>query len=400
MVAEPGPAAAYGAPGRALPLRDIRVVALEQAVAGPLCTRHLADLGAEVIKIERPDGGDFARSYDSAVRGQSAYFAWLNRGKRSVVLDLRSGPDREVLDRLLDRADVFVHNLGPGSVDRLGLDAATIGARWPALVGCAISGYGTDGPFRDRKGFDLLLQGESGLTATTGTPEEPAKVGISIADIAAGMYALAAILAALRDRDRTGRGASIDISMLDCLAEWMTVPAYFAMYQGAPPARSGLRHGSIVPYGPFRVADGSVNLAVQNDRQWGRFCTEVLDRPDLVADPRFATNAARVRHRTELEGLIEARLGGLSRSAVVARLEAADIPFGALNDVDGLVAHEQLAVRGRWFEFASPGGPIRALVPPFGIAGLPLRADPLPGLGDDTAAVIAELDEGPAAGDS
>jgi itaconate CoA-transferase len=386
-------------PRRGLPFADIRVVALEQAVAGPLCTRHLADLGADVVKIERPDGGDFARSYDSAVHGHSAYFAWLNRGKRSVVLDLRASSDRELLVRLVDGADVFVHNLGPGSVARLGFDRETLLARWPALISCAISGYGDTGPYRDRKGFDLLLQGESGLISTTGTPEHEAKVGISIADIAAGMYALSAIMAALRDRDATGIGAQIEISMLDCLAEWMTVPGYYAFYQGAPPKRSGMRHGSIVPYGPYAVSDGYVNLAVQTDAQWVRFCTDVLVRPELIADERFATNQARVQNREALETLIEAALGVELRSAVVARLDRADIPFGDVNDVFGLIDHAQLAARERWFEFASSSGPIRAVVPPFGIAGLPLRADPLPELGEHTESVIAELDQRAQAGE-
>ncbi|MEA2623196.1 MAG: itaconate CoA-transferase [Chloroflexota bacterium] len=378
---------------RPMPLAGVHVVALEQAVAAPLCTRHLADLGADVIKIERPGGGDFARAYDSAVLSQSAYFVWLNRGKRSVTLDVQSDGGRAALDGLLDRADIFVSNLGPGAVGRLGLDEETLARRWPRLISCAISGYGADGPYRDRKGFDLLLQGESGLTATTGTADAPAKVGISIADIAAGMYALSSILAALRDRDASGRGASIDISMLDCLAEWMMVPMYLEMYGGGAPPRSGMRHASIVPYGPFAVADGSVNLAVQTDGQWRRLCASVLDRAALADDPRYATNELRVRNRATLEPLIEGLLAVQEQAEVTARLERADVPFGAVNTVAGLVGHPQLTQRERWFEVDSEGGPVRALIPPFGIRGVPVRAGTIPSAGQHTDEVMDELRE-------
>ncbi|GAC1314865.1 MAG: CaiB/BaiF CoA-transferase family protein [Chloroflexota bacterium] len=294
-----------------LPLTGTRIVALEQAVAAPLCTRHLADLGADVIKVE-PAGGEFARRYDAVVNGQASYFVWLNGGKRSAVLDLKSEAGKTALAALLGTADAFVHNLGPGAVDRLGFGWTSLHARWPALISCAISGYGVDGPYRDRKAFDLLLQGESGVTSITGSAEEGAKVGVSIADIAAGMYALSSIMAALLHRQRTGSGRFIDISMLECLTEWMSAPAYYQRYRGETPARAGLRHNTIVPYGPFRISDGSlVNLAVQNDGQWSRLCAVVLQRAELATHPRFTTNELRVRHRTELEPLIEEILARL-----------------------------------------------------------------------------------------
>jgi itaconate CoA-transferase len=365
-----------------LPLEDVHVVAVEQAVAAPLCTRHLADLGARVTKVERPPNGDFARAYDTVSAGQSAYFVWLNRAKESVVLDLASDRGRAALARLLDDADVLVHNLGPGVLDRLGFGEDVLGTRWPALIRCGISGYGPDGPYRDRKGFDLLLQAESGLMATTGSPEEPAKVGISIADISAGMYALSAILAALRLRDRRGEGARIEISMLDCLAEWMTVPMAWAAADPAAPARVGMRHATIVPYGPFRASDGVVCLAVQNAAQWERLCRQVLGRPDLIDDPAYATNEARVRARDRLEPVIEAITSSLTQAEVEARLTAADVPFGAVNAVADVLRHPQLEARDRWFLADTPTGPVRAVKPPFGIAGMPLRAGAVPALGE------------------
>lgn len=372
------------------PLDGIRVVALEQAVAGPLCTRHLADLGAEVIKVERPEG-DFARRYDTVVLGQSAYFVWLNRGKRSIVLDLAVPDDRALLERLLDTADVFVHNLGPGAVDRLGLGWERASVRWPLLLWASISGYGLDGPYRDRKAFDLLVQGESGVMSVTGSPDQPAKVGISIADISGGLYAFASILAALRLRDQDGRGRRIDVSLLDCLAEWMMAPAYHQMYAGAAPPRTGMRHTTIVPYGPYRCADGHVDLGVQNERQWAAFCEIVLERPELTGDPRFATNEARVRGRAELEAIVEEVLATATRAEVETRLEAADVPFGSLNTVADLVAHPQLAARGRWTEVLTPGGPVRALIPPFGIGGMDPVMAAVPRLDAHGDAVRREL---------
>lgn len=363
-----------------LPLDGVRVVALEQAVAGPLCTRHLADLGADVVKVERPDGGDFARRYDSAVKGQSAYFVWLNRGKRSIALDLARAEDRGVIDALLGRADVFVHNLGPGAVARLGLAWDALHARWPRLISCSISGYGVDGAYRDRKAFDLLLQAESGVMSVTGTADQPVKVGISIADIGGGLYACASILAALRLRDADGEGRSIDISLLDCLAEWMMAPAYHQMYAGQAPPRAGMRHNTIVPYGPYRCGDGYVTLGVQNEGQWERLCDLVLDRPELARDARFATNELRVRDRNELEAIVEEILASATRRDIEEKLAAADVPFGSLNTVADLVAHPQLASRGRWAEVDTPNGAIRALVPPFNIRGAEPRMQRVPGL--------------------
>lgn len=361
-------------------------------MAAPLCTRHLADLGADVVKVERPDGGDFARGYDSVVNGQSAYFVWLNRGKRSVALDLRDAADRAVLEALLDRADVLVHNFGPGAIERLGLGWEALHARRPRIVSCAISGFGEDGPYRDRKSFDLLLQGESGVMSITGTPDGPAKVGISIADIGGGMYALAAILAALHERERSGEGRAIDISLLECLAEWMMAPAYHQLYAGAAPERAGMRHNMVVPYGPYRAGDGGhVNLAAQTARQWEAFCEIVLRRPELARDPRFATNELRVRNRAALEPLIEACFARETRAAVEERLARADIPYGALNSVADLLEHPQLAARGRWSEVPSPAGSVRALAHPLNIAGLPRPGGAVPALGQHGGEIRREL---------
>lgn len=374
-----------------LPLAGIRVVALEQVVTGPFCTRHLADLGADVVKIERPEGGDLARRYDSVVRGQSAYFVWLNRGKRSIALDVARPDDRAILDALLDRADVFVHNLGPGAVERLGLGWDAVHARWPGLISCSISGYGPDGPYRLRKAYDLLVQAEAGVTAVTGTESEPAKVGISIADIAGGLYACASILAALRLRDADGVGRRIDIALFDCLAEWMMQPMYHQIYGDRAPARTGMRHATIVPYGPYRCADGEVMLAVQNEGQWERLCRDVLRRPALVDDPRFATNEQRVRARATLEPLIEQALDGVTSREAQERLGAADVPSGARSTVADVVAHPQLAERGRWIDVATPGGPVRALVPPFNIGGVDPVMGAVPALDEHGPAIRREL---------
>ncbi|HET9782741.1 MAG TPA: CaiB/BaiF CoA-transferase family protein [Candidatus Dormibacteraeota bacterium] len=373
------------------PLTGVRVVALEQAVSAPLCTQHLADLGADVIKLERPGEGDFARGYDSVVKGQSAYFVWLNRGKRSVQLDLKSASGSRVMHALLARADVFVHNLGPGAVDRLGFGWEEIHSRWPSLISCAISGYGLDGPYRERKAYDLLLQGEAGVLAVTGTPEEPAKVGVSIADICAGMYAMSSILAALYERTRTGEGKLIDISMLECLAEWMMPPLYHQLYSGHAPLREGMRHNMIAPYGPYRARDGLVNLAVQNESQWVRLCEGVLDRPDLARDPRFATNELRVRNRHELEPMIELSLARWTAAEVEARLADADVPYGHVNTVAELAAHPQLSARGRWLEVDSEAGPVKVLADPFNIGGMDHLRGTVPSAGQHTAEVLEEL---------
>jgi itaconate CoA-transferase len=370
-----------------LPLAGLRVVAWEHAVAAPLASRHLADLGADVVKVERPHGGDFARAYDSAVKGLSAYFVWLNRGKRSVALDLKSDADRHAFDALLARADVFLHNQGPGVADRSGVGYANLSVTNPRLVWCAISGYGPDGPHKDRKAYDMLLQGEAGVIALTGTPAEPAKVGISVADIASGMYAFSSILAALLQRQVTGRGAEINISMLEALVEWVMPAAYVAMYAGGAPERAGGRHNFIVPYGTY----AGVNLAVQNDGQWRRLCSVVLRQAELADDPRFATNEARLRNRAELEPLIEAALAHATRAEVETLLTEADVPFGAVNDLQQVIAHEQLAARGRWFDVPSPVGELRALHHPFNIEELERPAGKVPELGEHTDQVLAEL---------
>ncbi|MBV9329407.1 MAG: CoA transferase [Chloroflexi bacterium] len=370
----------------------MRVVAWEHAVAAPLATRHLADLGADVVKVERPGGGDFARAYDSAVRGLSAYFVWLNRGKRSIVLDLKDAGGRRAFDLLLERADVFVHNQGPGAAERLGCAYAELSVRNPRLVACSISGYGPDGPHRDRKAYDLLLQGEAGVIDLTGTAEAPAKVGISVADIASGMYAFSSILGALYQRASTGLGADIQISMLEALVEWTMPAAYVAQYTGQAPERAGTRHNFVVPYGSYLVGDGgSVNLAVQNDGQWRRLCAIVLRQADLADDPRFATNELRLKHRDVLEPLIEALLADDTRAAVEARLAEADVPFGAVNRVEDVLDHPQLAARERWFNIDSPVGELRAFHHPMNIAGLERPPMRVPELGEHTAEVLAEL---------
>jgi len=361
-------------------------------VAAPLATRHLADLGADVIKVERPGGGDFARAYDSAVRGLSAYFVWLNRGKRSTVLDLKDARGREAFDLLLDRADVFVHNQGPGAAERLGCGYADLKPRNPRLITCAISGYGADGPHRERKAYDLLLQGEAGVIDLTGTPEAPAKIGISVADIASGMYAFSSILGALYQRAMTGEGAEIQISMLEALVEWTMPAAYVTQYTGHAPERTGTRHNFVVPYGGYRVGDGSsVNLAVQNDGQWRRLCAVVLRQPDLADDPRFATNELRLKNRAELEPLIERLLADDTRASVEARLVDADVPFGTVNTVADVLSHPQLAARERWFDIDSPVGELRAFHHPMNIVGLDRPPMRVPALGEHTEDVLREL---------
>jgi crotonobetainyl-CoA:carnitine CoA-transferase CaiB-like acyl-CoA transferase len=377
-----------------LPLTGIRVIAWEHAVAAPLATRHLADLGADVVKVERPNGGDFARGYDSAVQGISAHFVWLNRGKRSVVLDLKDAEDRQNFFRLLDRADVFVHNQGPGAADRLGASHAELSKRNPRLISCAISGYGPDGPHRDRKAYDLLLQGEAGVIAVTGTADEPAKVGISVGDISSGLYAFSSILAALYQRTATGVGAEIQISMLESLVEWLTPSLYITEYTGQPPARAGARHNMIVPYGGYRVGDGSsVNLAVQNEGQWRRLCEVVLRRPDIAEDPRFCSNERRLANREVLEPLIEQLLADDTRPEVEQRLVEADVPFGAVNQMVEVLSHPQLAARGRWFDVPSAAGPLRGLHHPLNIEGLPRPAGRVPELGEHTTEVLGELND-------
>ena len=374
------------------PLDDLMVVSLEQAVAAPFATRQLADLGARVVKVERPVVGDFARHYDETVRGLSSHFVWLNRSKESVALDLKSEHGRSVVQALVARADVFVQNLAPGAADRLGLGAAELRERHPALIHCSISGYGTGGPYTDKKAYDLLVQCESGLLSVTGTAEAPAKVGISVADIAAGMYAYSGILSALLRRSATGEGATIEVSMLEALAEWMGFPMYYGWYGGTDPVRSGASHAAIAPYGPFPCGDGGdVFLGIQNEREWRAFCDRVVGEPGLASDPRFSTNTLRVMHRDELGLVIEKAFSALTTEGVVARLDDVGIANARLRDLSGLVDHEQLAARGRWREVDSPAGPLRSLVPP----GLPDGEEPvmgaIPDVGEHTERVLAEL---------
>jgi crotonobetainyl-CoA:carnitine CoA-transferase CaiB-like acyl-CoA transferase len=377
------------------PLDGITVVALEQAVAAPFATRQLADLGARVIKVERPGAGDFARGYDRTVHGQSSYFVWLNRGKESAELDIKDPADRALLEAILDRADVFVHNLVPGAIERLGLEAGAVRRSRPALIHCSISGYGLAGPYRAKKAYDLLVQCEAGLVMSTGTPELPAKAGISIADIATGMYAYSGILTALYDRERTGQGASLHVAMLDALGEWMSQPAYFSRYGQEPPRRTGARHPSISPYGPYQTGDGTVFLGIQNEREWAVLCREILRRPDLAADPRFATNPDRVRHDSELTAIIEASFADLSAEQVAGLLERAGIAHAQLRTPEEFTRHPQLQARDRWRQVATPGGDIDALLPPVEVAGQEPVMGPVPALGEHTAALRAEFAPAP-----
>lgn len=378
--------------GAALPLQGLRVVTVEHAVAAPLCSRHMADLGADVVKIERPDGGDLARSYDSVVKGTSAYFAWANRGKRSVALDLRDPAEQDTLWQLLDRADVFVHNLGPGAVDRLGFSSEAVAARNPRLINCQVSGYGNSGPYRESKAFDLLIQGEAGLLSVTGDGDEPAKVGISVADMCAAVYALSSILAALQARHSSGQGSYIDIALLDCLSEWMMAPTYHQLYADAQLPRAGARHNMMVPYGVYPVGSGQhVNFAVQTDQQWRALCAVVLGDPRLADDERYATNESRVRNRVELESVIEQRFAAMGVADVTALLDEAGIPFADVRDLKGLVEHPQLAARERWFDVNSPNGSVRALQAPFNLTSMSQRRSAIPELGEHTDEVRAEL---------
>jgi itaconate CoA-transferase len=374
------------------PFDGLTVVSLEQAVAAPFATRQLADLGARVIKIERPGTGDFAREYDTTVRGLSSYFVWLNRSKESITLDLRKPGGPDILDRLLARADVFVQNVAPGAAGRLGTTPAVLRARYPRLIVCSVSGYGTAGPFAGRRAYDLLVQSEAGLLSLTGTEAAPAKVGISVADIAAGMYAYSGILAALYARATHGRGATIDVSLFDALAEWVSAPAAFTEYGGAPPPRSGPHHASIAPYGPVPTGDGrAVYIGIQNAREWMRLCADVLGRPDLAADPRFATNSLRVANRDALDAVIAPMTRGLTAAELVARLDAASIAHARLNSMADFVVHPQLSARDRWREVETPNGPIRALRPPVGIDDAAPRMGAVPALGAHTEPILREL---------
>ena len=374
------------------PLEGVKVIALEQAVAAPFATRHLADLGARVVKIERPGEGDFARHYDSSVKGLSSHFVWLNRSKESLTLDLKHPAGREVLTRLLAQADVFIHNLAPGAVDRLGFDAATLEQALPRLIVCSISGYGSWGPYREKKAYDLLVQAESGLLSITGTEDSPAKVGISVADIAAGMYAFSGILTALYWRTHTGRGTAMEVSLLEALGEWMGYPAYYTAYSGQAPERSGARHATIAPYGPFALGDGrAVLIGIQNEREWTRFCASVLEQPELAEDPRFCSNAERVKHRAQLEAFIQERFRTMTLAQALERLETAQIAYGQMRTVQEFLEHPQLEARGRWREVDSPVGPLWALLPPATLEGVEPVFAPIPEPGQHTDAILQEL---------
>ena len=375
-----------------LPLDGLLVVSVEQAIAAPFASRQLADLGARVIKIERPGVGDFARAYDHTVKGLASHFVWTNRSKESLTLDLKRPEALDVLQRLVSRADVFLHNLAPGAMGRLGLGSAVVRQQHPRLVICEISGYGGSGPYRDKKAYDLLVQSEAGLVSITGTPEAPSKVGISIADIAAGMYAFSSILAALVRRSTTGTGALLDISMFDALAEWMGYAAYYTGYGGTPLPRTGARHAAIAPYGPYTAGDGHVvYLGLQNEREWARFCADVLEQPSLAGDPRFSSNALRVEHHDELEVIIVRAFAGKTSQQVVDSLEAAQIANARMNTVSEFLDHPQLAARRKWQDVESPVGPLRALVPPFGFDDVRPRMGPIPALGEHTDRILTEL---------
>ncbi|AEA26274.1 CaiB/BaiF CoA transferase family protein [Pseudonocardia benzenivorans] len=371
------------------PLDGVTVVTVEQAVAAPFATRQLADLGARVVKIERPGGGDFARGYDRTVNGTSSVFLWLNRGKESLSLDLKAAAGRDVLERLLAGADVFVQNLSPAAAARAGLDPAAVRARHPRVIACGVSGYGTGGPMRDAKAYDLLVQGETGIISINGDPAAMAKVGISIADISAGMYTYSAVLAALVHRDRTGEALPVEVSLFDSLAEWLAYPLYYTLYGGTAPARMGTTHPTIAPYGAFPTADGTpVLVAVQNDREWRRLCEVVLGDPARADDPLFATNHDRIAHRTALDSLVGARLAALPTAQAQALLDEAGIAQARINDIADLPTHPQLVERDRWVDTPTPTGPARTLYPP-GLPGdgrAPLGA--VPAVGEHTDAVL------------
>ena len=374
------------------PLDGITVVALEHVIAAPFATRQLADLGARVIKIERPGAGDFARNYDQRAKGMSSHFTWVNRSKESLTLDLKHKSALEILRKLLETADVFVQNLAPGAAARMGLTPETLQATNPKLIYCNLSGYGEDGPYRDKKAYDLLIQSEAGLLSITGTPENPSKVGISIADIAAGMYTYTNILAALLQRQKTGKGSVIDISMLEALGEWMGYPMYYSMDGAAPPPRTGASHATIFPYGPYLAGDGkTIMLGLQNEREWALFCEKVLLQPELASDPRFDKNFKRNENRVELNAIILKIFSEMTSEQVLAKLDEAQIANASLNDMHQFWDHPQLRARERWHSVESPNGPIPALLPPGINTAYEYRMDKVPSVGEHTERILKEL---------
>jgi itaconate CoA-transferase len=374
-----------------LPLHGITVVSIEQAVAAPFATRQLADLGARVIKIERPGAGDFARSYDTSVHGMASHFVWLNRTKESVTLDLKRPEAALILERLLERADVFVQNLAPGATDRLGLGSEALRARYPRLIVCNVSGFGSTGPYAEKKAYDLIVQSEVGILSVTGTESTPCKVGVSIADISAGMYAYSGILTALLARKDTGAGNVVDVSLFDSLGEWMGYPVYYTAYGGSQPERTGASHATIAPYGPFRTRDGAIVVAVHNDQEWIRFSADVLHQPHLGTDPRFLTTPLRFEHRHAMTAAIEAVFGELTSAEALHRLETADLANARVNTVEDYLRHPQLEAGNSWRDVQSPVGPLKALRPPARLQGVEPAMGPIPDIGQHSEAVLEEL---------
>lgn len=374
------------------PLDGITVVSLEQAVAAPFATRQLADLGARVIKVERPGGGDFARRYDTTVHGHSSYFVWLNRSKESLTLDVKDERGRAVLGQLLARADVFVNNLAPGAAGRLGLTPDILTAEHPRLIPCTVSGYGTSGPWADRKAYDLLVQCQTGLVSLTGSGEESARVGISVADIAAGMYAYSGVLTSLFTRATTGVARPVEVSLFEALAEWMGQPAYYTGHSGTQPPRIGTQHPTIAPYGAYTAADGKeVLFSIQNEREWTALCAEFLEQPELTDDPRFATSSARVANREALNAVVAERFSRSPAAEIAALLDRTGIAYAEVNSVADFLDHPVLHGRDRWREVGVPGASVQALLPPVDIAGTSARMDPVPGVGEHTDAILGEL---------
>jgi formyl-CoA transferase len=378
-----------------LPLAGLRALAFEQAVAAPLCTRHLVDLGAEVIKIERRGEGDFARGYDTAIHGTSSYFAWLNRGKKSITLDITNPKGQEVAHRIIQGCDIVVQNFAPGALDRRGLGVGQLHDKYPRLIVCSITGYGEDGPYRDRKAYDALLQAEAGVFSITGTPEAPSKAGVPVVDFASGLYALSSILAALYRRQLTGRGAAIRISLFDSIMEWMGIFALQAKY-GAKPLRSGAFHPNLVPYGPYRAGDGTVMLSIQNEREWASLCENVINRPEWITDERFARSELRLKNRRVLEPLLEEALSSLTVAEAEARMEKASIAYARSNDVSEVLDHPQILARGRKMTVAVPGGSVEVLHAPFNIEGAEDEAKPVPAVGQHSDEVLRGLGLGDA----